>query len=287
MNLFNKPIKKFLNIISGYEIQNLGHERFVLSKKRLTKQNISTGSLLLVEQNGADTVLSKGLDRYLYMLNLKMILDLYQIDLVLDVGANIGQFGKNLRRIGYKNKIVSFEPVSSAFNELLRASTDDNNWDVFNFALGSENKEQKIHVSDASIFSSFLQSNDWCGQYFGDESMGNKEELVAVRRLADVLSELIENLDSARIFLKMDTQGYDFEVFSGLGNLSEKVIGLQSETSVIPIYHSIPHITESISFFEKAGFEIAGLHPVNLEDASLRVIEYDLLMLNSKTNNKN
>jgi FkbM family methyltransferase len=287
MNLFKKNIKDIIKIISGYQIQNIGNERFVLSKKSLTKQKINSRSLLLLEQPVSDITLNKGLNGYLEALNLKMILDLYQIDLVLDVGANVGQFGKKLRKLGYKNKIVSFEPVSIAFDELLKESKHDNNWDVLNYALGSENKEQKIHVSEASLFSSFLESNEWCSQYFGDESFGSKEELVQVRRLEDVLCGMVKNLDSAKIFLKMDTQGYDIEVFSGLGNLSDKVIALQSEISVIPIYHNIPHLTESIGFFEKAGFEISGLHPVNLEDTSLRVIEYDLVMVNSKSQNKN
>ena len=42
----------------------------------------------------------------------------YGIDLVLDVGANVGQFGQGMRRLDYKGRIVSFEPLTSAFGVL-------------------------------------------------------------------------------------------------------------------------------------------------------------------------
>ena len=45
----------------------------------------------------------------------KQILDSYDIDLVLDIGANTGQFARQLRNdIGYTNRMISFEPLKSA-----------------------------------------------------------------------------------------------------------------------------------------------------------------------------
>jgi hypothetical protein len=82
----------------------------------------------------------------------------------------------------------------------------------------------------------------------------------------------------------MDTQGYDLEVFTGLGNSYESIFALQSEMSVIPIYDDMPHLTESIKFYEKAGFEIAGTYPVCLEKSTLRIIEFDCFMVNSRIN---
>jgi hypothetical protein len=53
-------------------------------------------------------------------------------------------------------------------------------------------------------------------------------------------------------------------------------VALQSEVSLIPIYESMPHRTESIAAFEQAGFGIAGMFPVNR--AQGRVIEYDCVL---------
>jgi FkbM family methyltransferase len=46
------------------------------------------------------------------------------INLVLDVGANVGQFGLSLRNRGYAGQIMSFEPVSDAFNELKKVAVE-------------------------------------------------------------------------------------------------------------------------------------------------------------------
>ena len=76
----------------------------------------------------------------------------------------------------------------------------------------------------------------------------------------------------------MDTQGFDLEVFRGLGAWAEHVIGLQSEVSLLPIYEQMPRMGEAIAEYEKGGFEISGLYPVTSE-ADGRVIEYDCVMV--------
>ena len=51
-----------------------------------------------------------------------------KIDLVLDVGANTGGFAKDLRSFGYKNHIVSFEPVKQTHGKLEENSKFDKKW---------------------------------------------------------------------------------------------------------------------------------------------------------------
>jgi SAM-dependent methyltransferase len=77
----------------------------------------------------------------------RKLLDFYAINTVLDVGANTGQFAKQLRNFGFFGKIVSFEPLSSAF-ELLRQNADsDPKWEVINCALGETNVTKEINVA--------------------------------------------------------------------------------------------------------------------------------------------
>ncbi|MGO9527578.1 MAG: FkbM family methyltransferase [Verrucomicrobiia bacterium] len=97
------------------------------------------------------------------------------------------------------------------------------------------------------------------------------------RRLDDVLDEVAPDCHRKRIFLKMDTQGYDLKVFKGLGNKLDHIVAIQSEVSLIPIYENMPHRTDSISLYERAGFGVAGLFPVTLD--ACRVIEHDCLMV--------
>ena len=53
----------------------------------------------------------------------KLLLDEFQISDIIDVGANFGQYGKELRDIGFKGNIYSFEPLSHAFEKLKTSQT--------------------------------------------------------------------------------------------------------------------------------------------------------------------
>jgi FkbM family methyltransferase len=201
------------------------------------------------------------------------------VNLVLDVGANHGQFAEGLREF-YQGQILSFEPVSSVFSTLKQTASGDPNWQTHKLALGSRDAQETIHISAKSVFNSFLNTNEYCESRFGANATGTTEEMVKVRRLDTFLPEVIPNLDNARIFLKMDTQGYDLEVFRGLGNLRERIVALQTEVSVIPIYVGMPSWTESIRFLEEEGFGIVGLFPINRE--AMRIIEYDCIMISTR-----
>jgi FkbM family methyltransferase len=140
---------------------------------------------------------------HLCQLRIKTLLDRYQINVAIDVGANEGQFASELRRMGYQGKIISFELIASVFKTLTTVAALDRDWDVYNLALGQENIQKTIYIAGDSAFSSLLKSNDWCQGEFGDESVGKREETVTVRRLEEVMQEPIENLDQARIYLKI------------------------------------------------------------------------------------
>src|SRR5215204_5777610 len=74
------------------------------------------------------------------------IFEKFNIDLIIDVGANTGLYGKECRQSGYKGQIVSYEPLTNAFERLIRSIKNDPAWKAYNFALGSENSEQLINV---------------------------------------------------------------------------------------------------------------------------------------------
>ncbi len=46
-------------------------------------------------------------------------LQVHDVDVVFDIGANIGQFAQNLRNSGFEGRIVSFEAATAAYGELL------------------------------------------------------------------------------------------------------------------------------------------------------------------------
>jgi FkbM family methyltransferase len=192
---------------------------------------------------------------------IRSIIEEYQVDLVLDVGANIGQFALGMRRL-YKGPIISFEPVSHTFAALQKIVPDDKNWYKFNYALGNESGERQMNVYELDQLSSMLETNEDSIKRFGDGASRPVKELVQIRRFDDIVKEMPFDVHSRKIFLKMDTQGYDQEVFKGARSIWKNIEVIQAEVYQRPTYDKAPPWTDSISEYTKAGFSFAGLYPI-------------------------
>lgn len=201
------------------------------------------------------------------------------ISCVLDVGANTGQFATGLRHSGYTGRIVSFEPVSSVFAELKAGAADDPAWRVHRLAAGAENGEAEINVRPGTM-SSLLPSSDF-GRDWSARLRESTTESVEVRRLDGLFDDAVAGLDEPRVFLKLDTQGFDLAAFTGLGSRTADVIALQSELSCVPIYDGMPTMTEQLTAYERAGFALSAIFPVSRDEDSLRAIEFDAVLLRS------
>src|SRR5262245_53556123 len=95
-----------------------------------------------------------GADLFLHD-HLAMIFARYGVDCVLDVGANRGQYGRELRLAGYRGRLVSFEPVEQLSRELRETVAGDATWTVQRVALGRETGTAEINVMQHDVFSSF------------------------------------------------------------------------------------------------------------------------------------
>lgn len=208
--------------------------------------------------------------------HLRIVLSQLKIDCVVDVGANTGQYGEFLRQLGYTGSIVSFEPVKEVFRKLQANSSNDPKWTCYNLALGDTSERKVMNVYQASVFSSFLRANEYSQQRWSLDQ-GNAED-VSVARLDDLFEELVAKTGGTSFFLKMDTQGYDRKVFAGaLGSL-ERIRGLQSELSLLPVYDGMPRGYDVLEDFHARNYFVSGMYPVNRDD-SLAVIEYDCVLV--------
>jgi len=209
--------------------------------------------------------------------HLPNVLGKLAIDCVLDVGANTGQYGRLLRASGFRGRIVSFEPVRATFEELVRQAQGDAAWSCVHAALGRAEGRQTINVSAASKLSSFREPSAAGVRRLPARIAAAQREEVAVRRLDAVFAELPAPRP-ARVLLKMDTQGYDLEVFAGAEGCLPSVAALQSELAVERLYEGMPDYVEALSVYRRAGFELTGLFPIYRDGASLIVGEMDCVM---------
>jgi len=208
----------------------------------------------------------------------KHVLERLSINCVLDVGANRGQFGTMLRQIGYKGWIISLEPVRVNLAALEKVAAAAGPWRVLPYALGASDGRQKINVTDRSELSSFFTPNQESQSRFPGIRVARTEE-VEVRRLDGIFDSCLEGIPSPRVYLKLDTQGYDLEVARGAEPVLDKVLALQTEISFRPIYNGMSGFAMSVSQFQAYGFEVFDFTPVTWEKDQLRVIEMDCVMV--------
>lgn len=203
------------------------------------------------------------------------VLNYYQIGLVLDVGANVGQFGQEIRAEGYQGEIHSFEPVQSTFEQLEAASAQDPKWYVHHCALGASSGKREINVMGSSDLCSFNEPSA-----FGKERYKNLQVAATEEVTLSTVAEFLEaqGLGGRKFLLKMDTQGHDLEVLAGAKNVISQVVAMQSEISFKPLYSGMPSHLESLKAFDELGYSVAALHTINKSE-DLAIIEMDCLVV--------
>jgi FkbM family methyltransferase len=204
---------------------------------------------------------------------LALLLAAHHVDLVLDIGANAGQWAHELRRAGYSGDMISFEPLIQAHAELTKIAAQDEKWSVApRVALGEQNADVEIHVSGNSVSSSLLEMLPL------HAAGAPKSAYVGSERTPMVtLDSLIGNVIPAgrRIFCKLDVQGYEAKVLSGATNLLRNTIGIQMEISLAPLYKDQPAFGELLETMSRSGFEIFGFVPGFVDPASGRMLQID------------
>lgn len=205
---------------------------------------------------------------------LKHFLDYKEIDCVIDIGANDGQFGKNLRKIGYKNQIISFEPIVSTYIDLENNSKKDKKWKAFNFALGENIEETEINVSQNSLSSSIL---DMKKEHLNSAPTSRyvKREKINVKTLDSFKEEICKNFKN--IYIKIDTQGYEEKVLIGGKGLVRQAKGLQLEMSIYPMYESQLLFNEFFTKIEKLNFELWDIERTFSNPKSGKILQIDAI----------
>ncbi|HEV7692178.1 MAG TPA: FkbM family methyltransferase [Hyphomonadaceae bacterium] len=213
--------------------------------------------------------------------HLKRLLSHLEIDCVFDVGANVGQYATQLRKqVGYKGRIISFEPIPEAADEVRRKAKRDPAWTVEQAALADEGGMRTFHVMAGSEFSSLSEpKTDEVGR-FAAMNRPVRSILVATETLAEAYPRLKAQYGFRRPFLKMDTQGYDMSVLRGAGDIIREFAGFQSELSVRRIYEEATDFREALTYYQSLGFDLSAFVPNNAGHFPA-LIEIDCIMVRS------
>lgn len=209
-------------------------------------------------------------------------LQYFEIDRILDVGANTGQFASQLRKLGFKGSIVSFEPLLSAHNGLLKTSALDPNWIVHpRCAIGDHEGEIMINVSDNSVSSSILPILE-SHTRVELKSKVVTQETVPIYRLDTIASTNIDYNNNT--LLKIDTQGYEWNVLDGANTILPKLRGVHCEISLVPLYAGQRLWVEVLNRLEKVGLTLWNLQPGFTDMNKGRTLQIDATFFNTNKN---
>jgi FkbM family methyltransferase len=195
-----------------------------------------------------------------------------RINVVLDIGANTGQYAKELRAAGYRHRIVSFEPLSAAFEELRRHAQRDSRWQVYPYALGDAPGRARLNVAGNSVSSSLLPMHH-THREAAPHSAYVAAQRVTVRTLDEMAPDILHPHD--RVWLKLDTQGYEGRVLAGATTVLSRTRFVQIELSLVELYRGAPTMDETCALLHTWHYRLVALEPGFTDPATGRMLQLD------------
>jgi FkbM family methyltransferase len=205
---------------------------------------------------------------------MRVMLDYHRINLIFDIGANAGQFGEELRwHIGYRERIVSFEPMKAAHDALSAAAAKDHLWEVAKrAALGAEHGSITVNVAGNSVSSSILPMLA-SHVSAAPQSTYSGTEFVPLVPLDAVATQYFR--EDSVAFLKIDTQGYESQVLQGAEETLKRVVGVQLELSLVPLYGGQKLMSEMTARMNDMSFDLWAISPIFAEPQTGRTLQVD------------
>ncbi len=224
----------------------------------------------LLNRAGLDVVRHRPLPHHLQ--RRAHLLRRFAPSLVLDVGANAGIYGRELRRSGYGGRMVSFEPLSGAYAALAAHAALDGRWEAVNMALGAAAGTAELNVAANSWSSSLRPMLDTHVNAAPDSRYVGRER-VRVETLDAVLGRWAGPDD--RVWLKIDTQGHERDVLAGAEHSLPRIDTVELEMSPVGLYEGEMLFTEMFDWLVSRGFACVHLQPGLYDQADERLLSLD------------
>ena len=194
------------------------------------------------------------------------------LDLIVDIGANRGQFSLLARHCFPYSTIISFEPLLKPAQKFRSVFSDDENITLFQSAVGCEKGELPIHVSGRDDSSSFLPITELQELVFP----GTAEVATTYVSIAPLSSFLTADDIFGESLLKIDVQGFEYEALRGCEELINCFCHILCECSFVELYSGQQLASAVISWLASKGFSLVGVYNPCLDSAGL-VIQADFL----------
>ena len=203
----------------------------------------------------------------------------FQLNLVFDIGAQIGLFSKNLSTLYPECKFILFEPNKNCNREL-----EENKFEFYNWLLYEEpGKHVKFYIDKLDPISTGNSIYIEQTKYFDKENF-----LILETKTLDQFSN--SNLID---LIKLDVQGAEINVLKGSKETLKQTKFVLVETSLKNYNQDAPLEADIIKFMDSNGFKdyiLFDKHIWNSDDLTHidlkkgECFQHDLLFINSKNN---
>lgn len=206
----------------------------------------------LLERMGLRCYRSSNLPR-----NLDLFFDLKSLklnmELIFDVGGNVGQFAKKALSSFPNATIHSFEPVLETFRSLELLSQQYPKLNVHRFAFGEKDGESEINIRANSVWNSLLPFNNDPRNSIG------VSETVSIRTIDSFC--LTNNISKIGL-LKTDTEGFDAKVLAGAARMlaEGRVDAVYSEITFLASDHTHTSFTDVFELLSPYEFILYGIY---------------------------
>lgn len=213
-----------------------------------------------------------------FILWIREELQIGSASVIFDVGANHGDFSQAASVCFRDSDIWLFEPIPKLQPKLLeRAASQKNRWHLEPIALGARPEVLPLQMDEGDdAIGSFLGFEESYLQ-FNPKARATSEINVRV----ETLDGFCEGHSIPKIdLLKIDVEGFEFEVLDGAVRMLEKTQAIILEVSLVRKAHGQPGpLLEMIRRLTAAGFHIVGLIPTRMErsEEPWLPVEYNIL----------
>lgn len=197
-------------------------------------------------------------------------------ELVIDVGANKGQFTLMCRELFPDAAIVAFEPLNMPTKQFKDLFNNDHKVTLHQNAIGQTRGSETIYISRRMDSSSLLPISKTQSTIFP----GTELDHTTIIKIAP-LSDFSGSINcSVRTLLKIDVQGFELEVLRGCGTLLQEIDYCYVECSYQELYKGQPLVNDILDFMHSAGFILTGVFNQTTDKAG-HAVQGDFLFISN------
>lgn len=202
-----------------------------------------------------------------------LALSRHGVDVLVDVGANAGQYATALRSDGFAGRVVSVEPLAEPYARLAALADDDAGWTAVHGALAAAPGELEMTVTADTRCSSVLTPAAIVNITAGQPVSRSR---VTARTLDDLCDEHVG--DGDRLALKLDVQGYERSVLDGGPRALRRAVVVELEMPLVATYDGATLLPDLLPALAAEGFSVVSIEPGHRDVTTGQVYDVDVLL---------